>query len=109
MSYVAYTLNVFDKELSKLSKIEKEIVEKMYPKLKENPYSGDPIRYEFFREKRLLGKKRVYFLIYDDLKIVLMVAISGKKAQKETIDEIVSYFSEYRNHAEKLSNSSYPS
>jgi len=40
------------------------------------------------------------------LKIVLAVAISGKKAQEETIDKIVSYFKEYRDYAEKLGNSS---
>ena len=108
MLYEVYTLNIFDKEMNKLSETEKEIIEKMYKKLKEDPYTGDPIRYKFFREKRI-KEKRIYFLVYDDLKIVLMVAIGGKKAQKETINEIVSYFGEYRIYAEKLSHSSYSS
>ena len=67
---------------------------------------GDQIRYKFFREKRV-REKRIYYLVYDDLKIFLMVAIGGKKAQEETIDKIVGYFNEYRKYAEKLSNSSY--
>ena len=105
MTYAVYVLNVFDKEMNKLSESDKEIIQKIFLQLKDNPYAGDQIRYKFFREKRV-REKRVYYLVYDDLKIVLMVAIGGKKAQEETIDEIVRYFKEYRGYAEKLSNSS---
>ena len=105
MVYEVYVLNVFDKETDKLSKFDKEIIQKILLQLKENPYTGDQIRYRFFREKRV-KEKRIYYLVYDDLKIVLMVAIGGKKAQKETINNIVEYFKEYRKYAEKLKNSS---
>ena len=108
MAYAVYALNVFDKEMNKLSELDKEIIKKISIQLKENPYVGDQIRYKFFREKRI-REKRIYYLVYDDLKIVLMVAIGGKKAQGETIDKIVGYFKEYRKYAEKLSNSSYSS
>lgn len=105
MVYAVYTLNVFDKNMEKLSYSDKEIINKWSLQLKENPYTGDQVRYRFFREKRL-REKRIYYLVYDDISIVLIVAISGKKAQQETIDEIVKYFKEYRDYAEKLSNSS---
>ena len=104
MTYAVYVLNVFEKEMGKISKFEKEKLQKMFLQLKENPYVGDSRRYRFFREKRI-EEKRVYYLVYDDLKIVLMVTIGGKKAQEETIDEIIKYFEEYRKYAEKLSNS----
>jgi len=106
MVYAVYTLDVFDREMNKLSDFERKIIQKMFLQLKENPYVGDQIRYRFFREKRL-KEKRIYYLVYDDLKIVLLVAIGGKKIQEETIDKIVSYFDEYRHYAEKLSNSSH--
>lgn len=106
MVYEVYTLNTFDKEMNKLSEFDKKIMQKMFLQFKDNPYVGDMIRYKFFREKRI-REKRVYYLVYDDLKIVLMVAIGGKKAQEETIDKIVEYFEEYRRYAERLSNSSY--
>jgi len=105
MTYAVYALNVFDKEMSKLSSDYRQKIEKIFLQLKDNPYAGDQIRYRFFREKRI-KEKRIYYLVYDDLRVVLLVAISGKKAQKETIEKIVSYFKEYRNYAEKLSNSS---
>jgi len=103
MTYAVYTLNVFEKKMDKLSYSDKEIIRKMFLQLKENPYVGDQIRYKFFREKRL-RENRIYYLIYEDISIVLVVAISGKKAQQETIDEIVKYFKEYRRYAERLSN-----
>jgi mRNA-degrading endonuclease RelE of RelBE toxin-antitoxin system len=108
MTYAVYALEVFDEEMNKLSPDYSSKIEKIFLQLKNNPYVGDQIRYKFFREKRI-KEKRVYYLIYDDLKIVLMVAIGGKKAQQETIDKIINYFDEYRNYAEKLSNSSYSS
>src|SRR3989344_4440575 len=108
MVYAVYALNVFDKEVEKLPDSDKKIIRKISLQLKENPYVGDQIRYRFFREKRT-REKRIYYIVYDDLKIVLMVTIGGKKAQKETIDKIVSYFKEYREYAEKLSNPSHSS
>jgi len=104
MNYAVYTLDVFDKEMSKLSQNYIPKIKKIFLQLKDNPYVGDVIRYKFFREKRI-EEKRIYYLVYDDLKIVLMVAIGRKKAQKETIDKIVNYFKEYRKYAERLGNS----
>lgn len=108
MTYKVYVLEVFDKEIAALSEAEREVIKKIFLQLKENPYVGDSIRYRFFREKRI-KEKRIYYLVYDDLNVVLVVAIGGKKSQKGTIDEIVGYFKEYRNYVEKLSDSSYSS
>ncbi|MBS3085241.1 hypothetical protein J4225_00975 [Candidatus Pacearchaeota archaeon] len=105
MTYAVYALNVFDKEMNKLPEFERSIIQKIFLQLKENPYVGQQMRYRFFREKRI-REKRIYYLVYDNLKIVLIVAIGGKKFQEETIDKIVIYFEEYRRYAERLSNSS---
>jgi len=105
MAYKVFTLGVFDKELIKLPEDYVSKIEKIFLQLRKNPYVGDQIRYKFFREKRI-KEKRIYYLVYDDLKIVLLIAISGKKAQQVTIDKIITYFKEYRIYAEKLSNSS---
>ena len=104
MVYSVYTTESFEKEINKPPEFDKIIIQKMFLQIKGNPYTGDQIRYKFFREKRI-REKRIYYLVYDDLKIVLMIAIGGKKAQEETIDEIVKYFREYRKYVEKLSNS----
>ena len=102
MSYAVFTTSTFEKEMEDLEKDEQERIIKLYSQLKENPRSGDQLRYDFFREKRI-KEKRVYYLVYDDLKIVLMVAISGKKDQQKTINYVISYFDEFREYAESLS------
>lgn len=63
------------KECARIGKIEEELAQK--------GFSGKPLGYDFFREKRL-NDKRVYFLVYDDLKIVLMVAVSDKMSEFST-------------------------
>jgi len=68
---------------------------------KENPYVGDQLQIKILREKRL-EEKRIYYLVFDDLKAVLVVAISDKKTQQETIDRIIRYLKEYRYLLENL-------
>lgn len=94
--YSVFRTQKFDKELAKsLSKVEQEEVENFEKKqLANNPYVGDPLGYKFFREKKV-GGKRIYYLIYDDLKAVLMIGISDKKTQQETIDQIKIHLSDY--------------
>lgn len=100
MTYAVYTTESFDKEVAKLSKGDQEIIENMFRKIKENPYSSDQLRYKNLREKRI-REKRVYFLVYDDLQAVLIVALGGKKDQQATIDHIIYYFDEYREYLER--------
>ena len=88
MVYAIYTTENFDKEMMKLENPEQERIQKIFLQLKDNPYVGDPLRYKFLREKRI-KEKRIYFLIYDDLMAVLIVALSDKKTQQEVIDHIV--------------------
>ncbi len=89
-------------ELEKWDKTDREAAEKLPHKLAENPYVGDQLSYPFLREKRV-KEKRVYYLIYEDLNLVLLVATSGKKDQQETINHIKSQLDEYRKIAEIIS------
>ena len=94
--YAVFRTNKFDKEFSKRFSMEeqKEVENFERKQLTINPAVGDPLGYPFFREKKV-GGKRVYYLIYDDLHAVLMVGISDKKTQQETIIEIKSRLKEY--------------
>lgn len=89
-------------ELSKWPKSDREAAEKLPAKLAEDPHVGQLLYFPFLREKRI-GGRRVYYLVYDDLKIVLLVATSGKKDQQDTIDHIKEQFSEFRKLVEGLS------
>ena len=101
MFYSVYTTENFETETSELSNSDKFKIKRIFNQLKENPYVGDAIKYSFFREKRL-REKRIYYLIYDDLSAVLIVAFGGKKEQQETIDDVIKYLPEFRKYLENL-------
>lgn len=69
-------------------------IEGFIRQLKQNYNVGDIVSYPFFREKKM-GKYRVYFLIYEDIETVLLVTISDKKAQQDTIDKIKKELDHY--------------
>lgn len=70
--------NTYLKEINKWTKADREAAEKIPKKLAINPFTGDQLSYLFLREKRI-KEKRIYYLIYKDLKLVLLVATSGNK------------------------------
>lgn len=89
-------------ELNKWPMHYRTIAEKLPSRLAENPHAGKPLGYPFLKESRI-REKRVYYLIYDDLQLVLIVAVSGKKNQQATINHIKSQLKEYRKVAEEVS------
>jgi len=65
---------------------------------------GKPLRFSFFREIKLRGK-RVYFPTYNDFEITMFVSASTKKMQKEEIDNIKSQFREFYQIAKNIYDS----
>lgn len=88
-------------EVAKWEKRDIEAAEKIPKQLAENPFAGKPLNYPFLREKRI-KEKRVYYLVYEDLQLVLLVATSGKKNQQVTINRIRVNLKEYRKVAEDV-------
>lgn len=89
-------------EIKKWPKSDKEAAEEIPKKLAENPFIGAQLKYPFLREKRI-REKRIYYLIYEDLKLVLLVAVSGKKDQQATIDHIKEHLDEFKKVVEDIS------
>lgn len=84
----------FDKEeLMKFNKFKE--------RLKTNPYLGDQLRVPYVREFKTDNGRRAYFLIYDDIKIILFVAFSNKKKQKTTINRIFEKLEEFKEYTYK--------
>ena len=94
MAYRIFRTKEFIKQFEKLPESFQEEIKKLRNRIKENPFVGDPIGYKFFREKKLKWL-RLYFLIYEDIVVVLFLAISDKKTQQATIDEIKMRLTEY--------------
>lgn len=85
--YKVYHSHRFNKELLKFDKKFQNIIDKIEDQLVENPYSGKPLGVSWFREKRY-EKYRIFYLVYEDVSAVFMVAISGKKDQQKVINTI---------------------
>lgn len=95
IKYKLYHSDRFDKDLSKFDNYFKERVDKIEDQLVENPYVGNPLNVKWFREKRI-DKYRIYYLIYEDLQAVYIVAMSEKKDQQKVIDTVRLLLDFYR-------------
>jgi len=92
----------FVKQVTKLlSKAELIELDLFINNLKKGIISGKPLSYPFFREKKI-GGKRIYFLVYEDICIILLINASNKKYQQETIDEIKILLPHYKLYAYEL-------
>lgn len=56
-------------------------------KLRDNPFIGKPLGDESFRELKA-DKFRIYFMVYKEKVLVLIVGVSDKKKQQTVIDTI---------------------
>jgi len=102
MAYAVYTLpSLYQKIIVKLSKTEREEIQRIILQLTENPFVGDQLQIKVLREKRL-REKRFYYLVFEDLQAVLIVAISDKKTQQKTINSILLRINEYRKYLLEL-------
>lgn len=91
---------LFEKKFNKLDKSLQEQIENIKKQLEYNPYVGDALQVEFFREKRI-GKFRIYYLIYKEYVIVYMITISGKKDQQKAIDTVLLFLDKYKEEIEQ--------
>ena len=97
--YRVFTTEEFDRDFNSLDTSEQIRVNKIFKQLKDQgEFVGKPLSgLSFFREKKLNGK-RLYFLVYRDLMVILALAISGKKTQQATINRILLDLAEYQQY-----------
>ncbi len=91
----------YESKLNKLDKSEQDVVFKFEQRLKIEPYSGKPLGYIFFREKRFDGK-RLLFLVYEEQNIIFLVTITDKKTQQGEIDLIKDNLDFYKESLKEL-------
>ncbi len=102
--YKIFHSATFDREISKMDTEFRNWLDKIENQLAESPYAGDPLGTKWFREKKH-SKYRVYFLIYEHIKSVYMVAVSDKKDQRKVINSIRLLLGFYKKEIENLINS----
>ena len=91
----------YETKLKKLDSSEQKRVFNFEQSLKQEPYSGKPLGYKFFREKKF-GNKRIIFLVYQEHKCIFLVTITNKKAQQREINLIKTNLDIYKEEIKKL-------
>ncbi|MCR4368650.1 MAG: type II toxin-antitoxin system RelE/ParE family toxin [archaeon] len=95
MSWKIFVSLEFEKAFEKLDFSLQKQIDREISQLEENPYVGKPLGYKFLREKKV-HNYRVYFLIYDELVVVFVIALSDKKGQQKAISAIKKLIPFYR-------------
>ncbi len=101
MPYEIYETETFVKLYEVMEKDEQEWIAKIKLQLQENPNIGKPLRFAWFREKKF-GDKRLYYLIYNNIKRVLLVSFGTKKEQQKIIYHTIENKDRYKNIIESL-------
>ncbi|MBI3037168.1 hypothetical protein HYY73_05480 [Candidatus Woesearchaeota archaeon] len=89
-----YETEAFTKLYGTLEKPECEWVEKIKDQLTANLEVGKPLRYGWFREKKL-GNKRLYYLINAKTNKAVLLAFGPKKEQQKIVDHILANMERY--------------
>ena len=100
MNYQVYATNTFEELFPTLDGSEQLWIEKIKEKLEENP-TGKILHFNWFREKKYLNK-RLYFLIDEETKKILLVAFASKKEQQKVIDFIMVNMQELLSYLRSL-------
>ena len=103
MTYKIFTTDEFDKRYKRLDQQLQREIAKEIDQLEENPYSGKPLGYKFFREKKVMNY-RVYYLVYDEYVVVFVITISTKRDQQDAIDKIKALIPHYQEEIRKKLN-----
>ena len=101
MIYRVFRSDHYNKKLEKIDASEQDRIKKFEQMLKEQPFSGKPLGYKFFREKKFNGK-RMLFLVYEEYKCIFLITITHKKAQQHEIDLIKANLDIYKEELKKL-------
>lgn len=64
-------------------------IEKMKDQLAQNLLVGKPLKFNWFREKKL-GNKRLYYIISETKRRAVLIAYGPKKEQQKIIDKIIA-------------------
>lgn len=102
MTYEIYETELFSKVYKTADRREQIWIDKIKQQLICSP-TGKTLQYTWIREKKF-GNKRLYFIVDEETKQILLVSFGSKKDQQTTIDFIIhnkNYFLELLKKQEK--------
>ena len=98
--YTIFVTEPFEELFYTLEKSEQIWIDKIKRKLEEN-VTGKILGFEWFREKKH-DNKRLYFLVDEENKKILLVAFATKKDQQKTINFVNANMKELLNYLRNL-------
>jgi len=98
--YRIYATDTLKEIYQTLDKSEQDWINKTKDNLKEFP-TGKPLGYKWFKEKKYLNK-RLFFLIDEESKKVLLVSFASKKDQQKVIGFVKSNMKELLHYLKHL-------
>lgn len=90
----------YDRKFNKLNRFDQRQVSNFEQALKLEPFSGKPLSYKFFREKKFRNK-RILFLVYEEQECIFLITITNKKLQQHEIDLIKANLEIYKEEIQK--------
>jgi hypothetical protein len=84
----------FAEEYELFERDEQEWIDKMKEQLAENLRVGKPLRYDWFREKKLKDK-RLYYVINEKTHSAVLISFAPKKEQQNIIKHILRNMNDY--------------
>jgi hypothetical protein len=84
-----YETEVFSKLYNACVRAEQRWIDKVKSQLTENLRIGKPLRFDWFREKKL-GSKRLFFLINERTHKAVLIAFGTKKEQQKIINHVIA-------------------
>ena len=90
--YKVIITNTLEEKLIKIKFSQWERLGKLKKKLEVNPFAGKRLGYNLFEKK--WGAFRIYYIIFEDVLLVILIDYSHKKVQKATIDYMLSRWDE---------------
>ncbi len=100
-NFRVFRSNHYSGKLVKLDNSKILRAKKIEQALKERPFSGKPLGYKFFREKKFNGD-RLIFLVYEEYKCIFLITITDKRVQQQEIDLIKSNLDMYEKELKSL-------
>ena len=98
--YEVYVTDSFKKLFETLDGREQIWINKIKKNLEEYP-TGKVLHFDWFREKKF-DNKRLYYLVDDERKKILLVSFASKKDQQKIIDFIIKNKDEFLRYLKEI-------
>jgi hypothetical protein len=101
MGFEIFTTKTFQEKILKQDTKFVSWSKRVFSQLAITPFVGKPLRVKWFREKKF-ENYRIYYIIFEEKKVVYVVNLSTKKNQQKIINSIWFLLDKYKKELELI-------